>query len=345
MTQRELRFAIPSKGVLQKSTAEFLENCGMRIKRRNPRQYEATIPTLPGMKIIFQRPGDIVQGVTEGTLDFGISGLDIVKEGAFGKIGFQILILHDALGFGGCTLNLAVPDAAPATNMAELAAWAAMCGEEKRPLRIATKFPNLTKAFLDKHQIAPYQLTSVEGTLEIAPVLGYADMIADLVSSGITLRDNHLRPLTDGTILSSQACLIANVSSLKQRDGALDLARVLIEYMEANLRAQESYIITANMRAESPESIADSMVGKTHIGGLQGPTVSRVVAASHLSKDENWFAVNIVVQKKNLVHAIAELRSIGGSGVIVSPCTYIFEEEPARYQVLLNALEPKARAN
>lgn len=338
MIQREIRLAIPSKGVLQKSTADFLTSCGMKIVRPNPRQYEASIPTLPGVKVIFQRPGDIVQGVRQGSLDFGVSGLDMVHELAFGEIDSKVVILHEALGFGPCSLNLAVPNSAPATNMAELAEWSSGFSEE-RPLRIATKFPKLTQAFLEKHTIKSYKLTSVEGTLEIAPVLGYADMIADLVSTGITLRDNQLRPLTDGTILNSQACLIANVNTLKTRPEALELCRTLLEYMEAHLRAEESYIITANMRGDSPEMIADRMFDKPHIGGLQGPTVSRVVASSNLPQDETWFAVNIVVGKKSLVHAIAELRSIGGSGVIVSPCTYIFEEVPVRYQKLLEILK------
>ncbi len=334
---REIRLAIPSKGVLQKSTAEFLANCGIKIQRRNPRQYEATIPTLKNVKVIFQRPGDIVQGVRQGSLDFGISGLDMVKELAFGEIGSKILILHEALGFGDCSLNLAVPNAAPAQTMAELASWANTLSST-RPLRIATKFPNLTKAFLDEHQIAPYKLTTVEGTLEIAPVLGYADMIADLVSTGITLRDNQLRPLNDGEILYSQACLIANKNALQNRPGALELARTLLEYMEAHLRAANSYIITANIRGDSPQAIADAMYGKPHIGGLQGPTISQVVASSQIPNDETWFAINIVVNKSSLVDAIAELRSIGGSGVIVSPCTYIFEEVPTRYKTLLEAL-------
>ena len=290
------------------------------------------------VKVIFQRPGDIVQGVLQGSLDFGISGLDMVQELGFGKIGSKMLILHEALGYGRCSLNLAVPNEAPSETMGELADWAKSLADE-RPLRIATKFPNLTKAFLDRHQIAPYTLTSVEGTLEIAPVLGYADMIADLVSSGITLRDNQLRPLNDGVILNAQACLIANKDALKNRPGALELARTLLEYMEAHLRAEESYIITANIRGDSPEAIADAMFDKPNIGGLQGPTISRVVASAQLPKDETWFAVNIVVHKANLVDAIAEIRSIGGSGVIVAPCTYIFEEVPVRYQTLLEALD------
>lgn len=337
--QREIRLAIPSKGVLQKSTAEFLANCGMKIVRRNPRQYEATIPSLPGVKVIFQRPGDIVQGVRQGSLDFGISGLDMVHELAFGEIGSKILILHDALGYGDCSLNLAVPDAAPAKTMQQLAEWATQMAQNGQTLRVATKFPKLTRAFLDEHQISSYKLTSVEGTLEIAPVLGYADMIADLVSTGVTLRDNHLRPLTNGTILSSQSCLIANRHALQEREGALELARTLLEYMEAHLRAENSYTLTANVRGDSPQAIADKMFDKPHISGLQGPTISQVVASSQLPQKERWFAVNIVVQKSDLVEAIAELRSIGGSGVIVSPCTYIFEEEPLRYRQMLEALK------
>lgn len=338
MTQREIRLAIPSKGALQKSTAEFLASCGMKIQHLNPRQYEATIPTLPGVKVIFQRPSDIVHGVRQGGLDFGIAGLDLVHELAFGTINEKVIVLHDALAFGGCSLHLAVPEDVPVETMAELAAWSHKLAAEKRPLRIATKFPNLTGAFLDAHQIKKYKLSSFEGTLEIAPVLGYADMIADLVSTGITLRDNHLRPLRDGEILKSQAALIANQASLKNRPEALKLAHTLLEYMEAHLRAEGSFIITANVQGETPESIADLMFHKPHIGGLQGPTISQVVASPNLPEGERWFAINIVVAKNNLVDAIAELRSIGGSGVIVSPCTYIFEEEPARYKQLLAAL-------
>ena len=338
MTRTDIRLALPSKGVLQKDTLDFLAQCGLRIYRPNPRQYAATIPDLANVSVIFQRPGDIVVGVRQGSLDFGITGLDVVHEKAHGRIGSTVLVLHEALGYGGCTLNLAVPEDNSQQTVAQLAAWAQKLGENGRSLRVATKFPKVTADFLSAHNIAPYKLVNVEGPLEIAPALGYADVIVDLVSSGITLRDNHLRPLQDGQLLASQACLIANRQALQARPAVLDLARHLLEYFEAHLRANGSYLVTANVRGDSPEAIADRMEDKPHIRGLQGPTISRVIAHNHLPRHEQWFAVNIVVRKKNLVSAIAELRAIGGSGVIVAPCTYIFEEEPARYRAMLDAL-------
>lgn len=333
MSRTDIRMALPSKGALQQGTFEFLENCGLKVYRPNPRQYVATIPALPTVTVMFQRPGDIVAGVREGTIDFGISGWDIVAEKSFGSD--AILPLHDALGYGPCTLNLAVPEELPLQTMADLAAWAAELEENGRSLRVATKFPKVTGEKLDEHGVRPYKLVGVEGTLEIAPAIGFADIIADLVSSGVTLRDNHLRPLNDGQILASQACLIANRNALQTRPDVLDIARQLLEYIEAHLRAKGSFQITANMRGDSPEAIASAMRGKTHIAGLQGPTISRVITHN----GDNWYAINIIVQKADLFAAISEIRSIGGSGVIVTPCAFIFEEEPVRYKAMLNALE------
>jgi ATP phosphoribosyltransferase len=337
MGREDIRLALPSKGILQAGALEFLENCGLRVFRPNPRQYEASIPNLEGMTVLFQRPGDIVVGVREGTVDFGITGSDVVAEKGFGSN--NILILHDQLGFGPCTLNFAVPEALPIRTMADLAQWAGKLGAAGQTLRVATKFPKLTAEMLDRHQVKPYTLISPEGTLEIAPAIGFADLIADLVSSGTTLRDNHLRPLEDGLILSSEACLIANKGTLRERADVLNTARTLLEFIEAYLRAQQSFQITANMRGPSPEAIAKRMFEQTNLGGLQGPTVAPVVAHNSQKSDSSWFAVNIIVPKAKVFEAVNELRQIGGSGVIVTPCAYIFEEVPARYQAMLAAIE------
>jgi ATP phosphoribosyltransferase len=179
-------------------------------------------------------------------------------------------------------------------------------------------------------------LISAEGTLETAPAIGYADIISDLVSSGQTLRDNRLRALTDGMILKSQAALIANTRALRDRPAALQIARQLLEFFEAHLRAEENLAIFANMRGASPESIAERIFSQMTIGGLQGPTLSRVIVRDG---DPNWYAVNIIVRRSEIFTAINELRAIGGSGVVVMPLTYIFEEEPPRYMAMLNALQ------
>ena len=338
MQRSDIRLILPSKGILQHGALDLFEACGLKVFRPNPRQYAATIPSLKGVTVLFQRPGDIVTSVQDGSADFGITGLDVLAEkGGYGTINgrHQILTLHDALGFGPCALNLAVPETVSARTMADLAQWADALAQDGRVLRIATKFPIVTGQFLDQHHIRPYQLVEVEGTLEITPAIGHADLIADLVSSGTTLRDNHLRRLDDGLMLRSQACLIANCHTLQQRPRVLAIARQLLEYIEAHLRAKGSCLIIANMRGQSKEAIAQRMFNQTTISGLQGPTVAPVVPNEPQKATGNWFAVNIVVRQNELFQAIAELRAIGGSGVIVSPITYIFEEEPERYKAML----------
>jgi ATP phosphoribosyltransferase len=282
MTQRsDIRLALPSKGILQSGAIEFLAACGLRIYRPNPRQYAAHIPALQELTVMFQRPGDIVVGVRQGSVDFGITGLDVLAEKSFENGQEVILTLHDALGFGPCTLNLAIPEELPVQTVADVADWARSLGQDGRSLRVATKFPNLTGDFLDQHQVRPYKLITVEGTLEIAPAIGYADLISDLVSSGTTLRDNHLRRLDDGLILRSQACLIANKQALKSRPEVLAVARELLEYIEAHMRAASSCLVIANVRGQSPEAISRSMLDQPHIGGLQGPTIAPVFARQH----------------------------------------------------------------
>lgn len=337
MERTDIRLALPSKGILQDATLEFLEACGLRVYRPNPRQYAATIPALPGVTVMFQRPGDIVTSVQQGSVEFGITGYDVLAEKGGNGDG-PALVIHDALGFGPCALSLAAPEDAPAGAVDDLPGWAAELAAAGRPLRVATKFPRLTAEFLDRHGVRSYRLVAVEGTLEIAPAIGYADIICDLVSSGVTLRDNHLRPLTGGVVLRSEAVLVANRAALQQRPAALAVARHLLEYIEAHLRARGSYLITANVRGESAEAIGRRMFAHTTLGGLQGPTVAPVVVREHLRAEGAWYAVNIVVRKEQLFEAVGELRAIGGSGVVVVPCAYIFEEEPERYRAMAEQL-------
>jgi ATP phosphoribosyltransferase len=334
MNRSNIRLALPSKGRLEPESLEFLDACSLRVYKPNPRQYQATIPAIPSLAVLFQRPGDIVVGVRSGSLDFGIAGLDIIAEKK-GDNG-DVLILHDELGFGFCSLVIAVPEEWNVTTIKGVAAVArATVGD--RPFRVATKYPTLTARFLDQHNLTPYQLINAEGTLEIAPHVGYADFISDLVSSGQTLRDNRLVPLDDGVILKSQACLIANRNVLKTRPEMLSVARELLEFTEAHLRAEKYFMVTANMRGESPEAISQKMFTQPDLVGLQGPTIAPVVP--HTEKEISWHAVNIIVRKDRLSAAVAQLRAIGGSGVIVTPVTYIFEEEPERYKAMLEALK------
>ncbi len=330
LLQQTIRLSLPSKGRLESGALEFLSAAGLKIFKPNPRQYQAELPALPELGVIFQRPGDIVVSVRQGSIDFGITGLDMIEEkrGANG----EIIILHDSLGFGGCALTLAVPETwKEVTDIESLKEYAAAL---KSPLRVATKFPVLTERFLNQNNIL-HTLIAAEGTLESAPTIGYADMIADLVSSGQTLIDNRLRPLPDGIIQKSQAVLIANRKALQTRPEVLEMARRLLEYIEAHMRANDNLLVIANMRGESPEVISQKIFTQTSVGGLQGPTISPIGVRDGAP---NWYSVTVVVRRDHLPQAISELRLIGGSGIIVSPITYIFEEEPPRYNAMLKAL-------
>jgi ATP phosphoribosyltransferase len=331
LSRSEIRLALPSKGRLAQDALDLLADCGLRVYKPNPRQFEATIPALPGVTVLFQRAGDIVVSVRDGSVDFGITGWDVVSERS-GDDG-QVLTLLPELGFGHCSLNVIVPE--NCENVRRVSDVAACRDESGPPLRVATKFPNLTRTFLDRHGLEDVRLILAEGTLEIAPTVGYADAIVDLVSTGTTLRDNRLRVLEDGLILESQACLIANRAALKRRPLVLAVARQLLEFIIAHLRATENVAVFANVRGATPEAIGARIAEKPVIRGLQGPTVSQIVSR----EGGGWYAVNIIVRKNELAQAINELREIGGSGVVVTPVMYIFEEEPDEYLAMLDALE------
>ncbi len=331
MSHPEIRLALPSKGILSDPSLELLAHAGLAVHRPNPRQYKATIPTIPGLTVLFQRAGDIVVGVRSGSLDFGITGGDMLAEK--GGDNGHIITLHPALGFGHCTLNVIAPEAWEQVNtMDDLRT---LQERWQRPLRVATKFPILTRNFFARRGIDAVELISAEGTLEIAPAIGYADLITDLVSTGTTLHDNRLKKLEDGQILASQACLIANKARLKSDPTALAMARQLLEFIVAHLRASEAVSVFVNIRGDSPESIAARMFTHPLIGGLQGPTLSPVVTRS----GEKWYAAHLIVRRQQLAQAIAQLRDVGGSDIVVTPVTYIFEEEPEEYRNMLAQLE------
>jgi ATP phosphoribosyltransferase len=328
--KRAIRIALPSKGRMAETTLELMEKAGLAVKKLNQRQYRASIPAMPGVEVLFQRVGDIAVSVRDGIVDFGITGLDVVRETQ--DADKNILVMLDDLGFGGCKLWAIVPERAE--NVSGMGEVRNLIVGKGGPLRVATKFPNLTKAFFEKHRLVDVDFILAEGALEIAPLIGYADMITDLVSSGLTLRDNRLKVLPDGLILESQACLIASRKNLIESQGVMEVARRLLEFIVAFLRAKHNVAVFANIRGDSPQEVAELILGKKVIRGLQGPTISQVIT----HKGENWFAVNLILKKSDLAEGINELRSIGGSGVVVIPVNFIFEEEPEAYTRMLSEL-------
>ncbi len=328
---RKIRIALPSKGLLADGSKQLLADVGLPVYNPNPRQYIAWIQLLPEVEVIFQRPGDIVISVRDGSVDFGITGKDIYleKRGASGRI----LELHNQLGFAKCTLNVIVPDDwQDIDSITDLKDYQTAL---KRPLKVATKFPNLAKDFFHSNLEIPIEVIQAEGALEIAPTVGYADLIVDLVSTGTTLRDNRLKKLAGGKILDAEACLIANREKLSTNPETLKTATLLLEMIGAHLRGKQNLAIFANIRATSEEEISQKLFEKDVIGGLQGPTISRILTRG----EEHFYAIHIVVKKEKLHQAIGELREIGGSGVVVSPVNFIFEEQPIEILNMMNAME------
>ncbi len=320
-----IRMGIPSKGRMASETQDFLNSCGFKIKR-NRQQYIGWLEGFPNIQIVFQRQKDIINGVFNGNLAFGIVGLDILTELTLENPD-KIVVIHENLEFGACTLEVSIPENWEENSMEDLK-------QRKETLRVASKFPLLTKEFFKKHEL-DFELIKAEGTIEVAPTLGYSDIIVELVSTGQTLKDNRLKRLQDGCILQSQACFIANRKILKENQIVLDISRTFLEYFEATIRAKDYVSVFINMRGNDPEDVAQKMFTNESLKGLQGPTISRVIS----SKGGSWFAIHIIVEKKKLTETIRALRDIGGSGVVVSPTLFIFEEEPKRYKDLVKNLE------
>ncbi|MEK7778445.1 MAG: ATP phosphoribosyltransferase, partial [Chloroflexota bacterium] len=315
------------------STLAFLRSSGLPVERSSPRRYTATIPTIPNTTVLFQRAADIPFKVEEGSADLGISGLDRFLE-VRAEGGDSLLVMED-LEFGRCELVMGVPDSwVDVSSMGDLADLSLELRERGKDLRIATKYPRLVQRHLFRHGVNYFSLVQSSGTLEAAPAMGFADVIADITSSGVTMRENRLKTLVDGTILASQACLIGNKRLLAQEQSTSQEAKSLLEHMEAYLRARDFFSITSNILGGSPEEVAAHVTRRPELSGLKGPTISRVYSGDA----GTWYAVTVVVPRDRLLMAVDHLRQIGGESVTVFQAHYVFQEQCKPYHELLQAL-------
>lgn len=335
--RNEIRLGLPSKGRMAADTLDLLKDCQLSVKQVNPRQYVAQIPQLSNLEVWFQRPKDIVRKLLSGDLDLGIVGLDMVSE--FGQGNDDLITVHDALDYGDCRLSLAIPKYGIFENinslreLAQMSQWTA-----EKPLRVATGFTYLGPKFMKDNGLKHVVFSTADGALEAAPAMGIADAILDLVSSGTTLRENNLKEIEGGVVLESQAVLVASRKSLIQRKGVLDTTHEILERLEAHLRASGQFTVTANMRGNSAEEVAERILSQSSLSGLQGPTISPVFCKRAGKVTADYYAIVICVPKKALYKSVQQLRAIGGSGVLISPLTYIFDEETPRWRELLSNL-------
>ncbi|OAE27804.1 hypothetical protein AXG93_1468s1020 [Marchantia polymorpha subsp. ruderalis] len=341
-------------------------DCSLPVRKLNPRQYIADIPGLKDLEVWFQRESDVVRKLRSGDVDMGIVGYDVVAE--FGEDDPDLILIHDALQFGECHLGVAVPTYGIFESINTLSQLAAMPQwTSERPLRIVTGFTyvgpyspplvyrnihqlcfvagvaagsflQLGSKFLREKGLHHVELSTADGALEAGPAMGTADAILDLVSSGTTLRENNLKELEGGKVISSQGVFVASKKALMNRPGVLESAHELLERFEAHLRARGQFSVVANMRGNSADEVAHNLLKMTSLHGLQGPTISPVYSNSTGEARVEYYAIVICVAKPDIFKAVRELRSAGGSGVLVSPLTYIFDEEPVRWRKLLDTL-------
>ena len=203
-----ITIGLPSKGRLNDKAISFFDNNGFEIlQNKKERNYFGTIKNKSNIKIIFLHAKEIIQRLGDGTLDLGVSGLDLLNESD--KNLRDKINIKRKLDFGNANLVIAVPDdwidVQTIADLEELSFD--IRAKKNRRLRVATKYPNLTNDFLISKGVTQYKIIPSLGATETYPFIGSSEIITDITSTGKTLADNNLRILKDGLILSSTACL------------------------------------------------------------------------------------------------------------------------------------------
>jgi ATP phosphoribosyltransferase len=282
---RPIRIALPNKGRLSERALKLFEQAGLKAQFRADRALVASLGD--DFQAIFVRASDIPEYLADGAAEMGVTGADLVAES--GHEGIEEVL---DLGFGRCRLSVAVRDESDVVSAAELPAGT----------RVATSFPRIARSYFEslgtEIRIAP-----VSGAAEIAPHLGVADVIVDLVSPGSTLRVNGLRE-TD-TIMISTARLVASRAAL-QDDSTRQAVEDLSTALESVLRASEKRYLMTNV----PRTRLDEV--REVIPGLSGPTIVEVLDGG------DWVAAHAVVDADRVYQTIAKLKALGAEGILVT---------------------------
>ena len=279
-----LRIAVPSKGRLAAATTQLLRDAGIAVPGDDRR---LLVPVEEqNMEILLARTDDIPTLIRDGAADIGVAGGNQLLE--HGSAGIELLT---ELGFGACRLVLAVPNASAITTKEQLAG-----------ARIATSHPNILADYLDTNGIAASVVT-LSGSIELAPTIGAADAICDLVSTGETLRQNSLRAL--GEVLRSQAVLLARTQVTPDPRIA-----VLQTAVESVLAARPKRYLMLN----APDVALEAIIAL--LPGLDAPTILPLARS-------DMHAVHAVVDAAELPRLLHPLKEAGASGLLVLPIEHL----------------------
>ncbi|PWU03409.1 MAG: ATP phosphoribosyltransferase [Bacteroidetes bacterium] len=277
----KLKLAIQKSGRLHEDSIKLLKECGIDISNgANKLKTEAT--NFP-LEVFFLRDDDIPQYVEDAVADIGIVGENVVYEKN------KSVELVEKLGFAPCRLSLAVSRGENYRDVKYL--------EGKK---IATSYPSLVQKYLDEHKINA-EIHEISGSVEIAPGIGLADAICDLVSSGSTLLTNGLKEVE--TILNSQAILIRNK---KLSDPHQQLLNKLLFRIQAVKKARNNKYVLLNAPNDKLKEIISLLPG------MKSPTVLPLA-------DEGWSSVHSVLSEDEFWDKIEQLKAAGAQGILVVP--------------------------
>ncbi|MBO6755182.1 MAG: ATP phosphoribosyltransferase [Roseibium sp.] len=320
----KLTIAIPSKGRLQENTNGFFARAGLKVLRPGgARNYRGAVKGLPGVEIAFLSASEIAGALADGTVHFGVTGLDLVHESIADPD--RAIHLVTPLGFGQADVVVAVPKAwIDVDTMADLNDVASdFRSRHGRRLRVATKYVTLTRAYFARHGIADYRIVESAGATEGTPAAGAAELIVDITTTGATLEANNLKILTDGVILKSQAHLVASVAADWNGD-ALGAARAVLDRVCAEETARDMRRIRASLKDKKAAIAATADLGATPFSDSEGTGV-----------------LELLCPKSKVADCAGLLISHGAERVTAEAVEYIFRADNPLYEPLAAKLGQK----
>jgi ATP phosphoribosyltransferase len=281
-----MRVAVPNKGRLHEPSVELLDRAGLPIERTADRKlYADTVD--PEVSVLFARAADIPEYVRDDAAAVGITGRDQVVES-----GADLVELVD-LEFGRCRLVLATPEDGDVAAPADLAGGT-----------VATEFPTITREYLDREGVDA-DVVEVTGATELTPHVEMADAIVDITSTGTTLRMNRLAEIDE--VLESSVRLYAHPDRADD-----EKVQQLVTAFESVLAAEGKRYVMLNAPADRVDEVRDV------IPGLGGPTVMDVAG-------EDIVAIHVVVDERDVFETVADLKSVGASGILVTEIERLVE--------------------
>lgn len=276
---KTLKIAIQKSGRLNEKSVEILKNCGLSFENYKS-SLISTVTNFP-LEILFLRDDDIPEYVQDGIADIGIVGENVIVES-----GADVTYLQ-RLGFGKCTLKIAIPNESRITEIAQLEGKA-----------IATSYPVILEKYLKENHVNA-EVRTISGSVEIGPGLGLSDAICDIVSTGGTLKSNGLKPFSE--VMKSEAILIGSKGS-----ELLPEVQELLQRILSVLRAKETKYVVLNVAKINLKKVVDLLPG------VKSPTVVPLF-------DEEWVAVHSVIAEHDFWEKINSLKAAGAQGIVVMP--------------------------